>query len=129
MKPATALLGHWQGEVGAGACLIDFHHTVDHELGVVGGKMPSALLSDVAERVVEELLLGVACECGEDDETGVDGVGFAESAEVAVVVCDERSILLDAACQDLDIRASEESSDAVAGGIEAVAMRDFNQGR
>ncbi len=78
-------------------------HPVDHELGVVGGKMPSALLRDVAECQVEELLLGFACECGEDDETGVDGVGFAEPAEVAVVVCHEGSILLDAAHQDLDV--------------------------
>lgn len=116
-----------QWVVSAAARFADLDDTVDHELALVCGGPQRRLLVDIRERDAEELLLFLARGCWKDDEAGVYGLSLAELAEIPEVVSHESSVLVDAMSQDLGVGAAEQRSVAVAGRVEAVAVRDVNQ--
>jgi hypothetical protein len=55
------------------------------------------------------------------------GVSLAEPAEISEVVRYKGPVLVDAMAQDLCVGAAEQRSVAVAGRVQAVAMRYVNQ--
>jgi hypothetical protein len=109
------------------ASLADLDDTIDHELARVHGSLQRRLLLDVVQRDTEELLLFFARARWENNETRVYSLPLTELTEIPKIVRHESPVLVDAMAQDLCVGAAEQRSVAVAGRVEAVAVRYVNQ--
>ena len=120
------LLPRRQWIVSAAARFADLNDTINHELTLVCGGPQRDPLLDVHQRDAEKLLLFLSRARWENDEAGVYGLSLAQLTEVPEVVGHESSVLVNAMSQDLGVRAAEKRSVAVAGRVEAVALRYVN---